>query len=201
MSKETSNRNFQPSSLYLDDAYYSWLNRVSSDLQETIIRDDHISTDIKKEITHLLIVEARLLDQGAHKDWLNLFSEQCIYWVPAAQPANDPKNAVTLEFHDRRRLLDRIARLETGVAYSQVPPSRVSHLISGVEIWASKERAGDWHIRYSSLISEFRAGRSQLLAGWNGFVIRREKEELKIVVKQINLTTSDQPLGNNSFFL
>lgn len=201
MSQNTQGKRYQPSSLYLDDDYYEWLTKVSADLNQAIVRDAVVPQEVQQEVTRLLTVEARLLDQDAHERWLELFAQQCIYWIPVSQPAIDPRNGITLEFHDRRRLLDRVTRLGTGLAYSQLPPSRLSRQISGVEIWPSPNRADDWHVRYSSLVSEFRVGKSQALAGWNGFVLRREEGALKIVVKQINLITGDQPLINNSFFM
>lgn len=201
MNQALQSKRYHPSSLYLDDDYYDWLAKVSADLNQAIVRDAAVPQELQQEAARLLTVEARLLDQGAHESWLNLFAEHCIYWIPVTQPAADPRSAITLEFHDRRRLLDRVARLGTGVAYSQVPASRLSRQISGVEIWPSAERDGDWHVRYSALVSEFRVGKAQTLAGWNGFVLRREEGVLKIVVKQVNLLTGDQPVNNNSFFL
>ena len=146
-------------------------------------------------------LESRLLDQQAFEVWLGLLSDECAYWIPSGQPAPDLRQTISLEFHDRRRLLDRVTRLRTGLAFSQLPHSRTSRLFSGLEIWSTPGRDDEWRARCNFVITESRAGHRRTLGGWNGFVFRREAGELRIVLKQINLLDGDYPQGNNSFFL
>lgn len=193
---------FIPPSLYVVDAFYTWLVEVSADLNASILRSPaEVNAALWHQISAMLAMEARLLDQKAFQPWLGLYVDECAYWVPSATPAPDPRAVVTLEFHDRRRLLDRAARLETGFAYSQYPASRTSRQWSGLEIWPSPGRNDEWRARCNFTLAEFRNGFSRLLSGWNGFVIRQDGDGLRLVVKQINLIDCDRPQGNNSFFL
>jgi 3-phenylpropionate/cinnamic acid dioxygenase small subunit len=191
----------QPSSLYVNAAFYDWLVDVSADWNAVVRNDAKVDDVMQGEISRLLATESRLLDQQAFAPWLDLFAAECAYWIPAAHPTPDPRTAITQEFHDRRRLMDRIARLGTGFAYSQSPPSRTARLLSGLEIWASTGRDDEWRARGSFLLADSRQGKNRLLAGWNGFVLRKTHDGLRIVVKQINLIDCDSPQGNNSFFL
>lgn len=197
----------QPTSLYVVPSFYDWLAGVSADLSLAVTRSGvPVDRSVVDQIATLLTAEARLLDQAAlqteaYDYWLGLYDDECIYWIPSSQPADDPRKAVTLEFHDRRRLLDRVARLGTGQAYSQLPTSRTARLISNLEVWPSPDRINEWRARCTFAIAESREGRSRLLAGWNGFVLRKSGVQLRIVVKQVNLIDSDGPQGNNSFFL
>ncbi|WP_424858578.1 aromatic-ring-hydroxylating dioxygenase subunit beta [Tepidimonas sp. HKU77] len=197
----------QPPSLYVVPSFYDWLVETSADLAAPAVREPGtVEAAREAEIARLLTLEARLLDQGAlaqeaYVRWLALFAEECVYWIPASAPAADPRQAVTLEFHDRRRLLDRVARLGTGLAFSQVPASRTARQYSGLEVWPSPDRTDEWRARCSFLLAESREGHGRLLAGWNGFVLRATPEGLRIVLKQVNLIDCDQPQGNNSFFL
>lgn len=198
----------QPPSLYVVGSFYDWLVDVSADLTRPVVRPDADSADAarQREIAQLLTVESRLLDQAAldhtaYTPWLSLFAEECAYWIPAAAPAPDPRQSITLEFHDRRRLLDRVARLGTGLAFSQFPTSRTARQWSGLEIWASPGRSDEWRARYSFWLVEAREGHGRVLAGWNGFVLRQCPDGLRIVLKQVNLIDNDRPQGNNSFFL
>lgn len=191
---------YQPSSTYINDDFYEWLNAVSADLNQAAIRTD-APVAIQAELARLVTIESRLLDQHAFDAWLGLMSAECAYWIPPTQPAPDLRESISLEFHDRRRLLDRITRLRTGLAFSQMPQSRTSRLFSGLEIWPSPGRDDEWRARCNFVISESRAGHSRSLGGWSGFVFRREAGEMKIVLKQINLLDGDYPQGNNSFFL
>lgn len=191
----------EPLSLYVNAAYYAWLNAVSADLAAPLVRSQPAAEADWQCVSRLLAAETRLLDQRAFDAWLSLFDDECTYWIPSASPAPDPRNAITLEFHDRRRLLDRIARLGTGLAYSQWPASSTSRQWSGLEVWASPQRASDLHARCNFTLAETRNGHNRVLAGWYGFVLRESTAGLRIVVKQINLIDCDRPQGNNSFFL
>jgi len=137
----------QPPSLYVINSFYEWVVEVSADLARIAVRDSAaVKAARVDEITRLLTLEARLLDQGtlaqenqralaqeAYGHWLALFADECAYWIPANIPAADPRQTVALEFHDRRRLLDRVARLGTGFAFSQSPASHTSRQWSGLE--------------------------------------------------------------------
>jgi benzoate/toluate 1,2-dioxygenase beta subunit len=195
----------QPPSRYVVASFYDWLMEVSADLAQPVVREAGVDVDVdevrEREIARLLTVEARLLDQGAHSRWLDLFADECAYWIPPAAPAPDPRRKVTLEFHDRRRLMDRATRLGTGLAFSQLPASRTARQYSGLEIWPSPGHGGEWRARYSFTLIENRAGHARTLGGWNGFVLRQTGQGLRIVLKQINLIDCDRPQGNNSFFL
>lgn len=197
----------QPPSLYVVPSFYDWLSEVSADLSSVVVRSTQsVDRLLVDEIAALLTAEARLLDQAAfqaeaYDHWLALYDDECAYWIPSAQPADDPRQKVTLEFHDRRRLLDRVARLGTGQAYSQLPTSRTARQSSGMEVWPSPHRNDEWRARCNFVIAESRESRNRLLAGWNGFVVRQSGDRLRIVVKQVNLIDCDSPQGNNSFFL
>lgn len=192
----------QPPSLYVHPPFYDWLAELSLDWAQPTIRDDAGIDDGQwRRIAQLLAIEARLLDQQAFERWLELYAPECAYWIPASWPAADPRASITLEFHDRRRLLDRVTRLGTGRAYSQMPASRTARQWSGLEAWASPGRDDEWRVRYSFSLTEWREGRQRRLAGWCGFALRQLGSELRIVVKQINLIDCDGLQGNNSFFL
>jgi benzoate/toluate 1,2-dioxygenase beta subunit len=209
MNTATQPTNFrhQPPSLYVVASYYDWLMEVSADLAQPVVREDGaVDAAREREIARLLAVEARLLDQGAiaqdaYQRWLALFAEECAYWIPLAVPAADPRRAITLEFHDRRRLLDRVTRLGTGLAFSQLPASRTARQYSGLEIWPSPARSDEWRARCSFTLAVAREANRRVLAGCNGCVLRRSQDGLRIVLKQINLIDCAQPQGNNSFFL
>jgi 3-phenylpropionate/cinnamic acid dioxygenase small subunit len=177
---------------YVDDRFYSDLVASFSDWQrpELEIRDPAV----RDECRALLEREARLLDEGRFSDWLALYAEECVVWVPAAEKAGDPRREVTVFFDDRRRLEDRIYRLGTGKAWSQVPPSRTVRMVSNVEVF----RAGDKRmVRSNLLISEFRAGETRLLSAWCAHRIAGGRIE----AKQVNLIDRDQNLRNPSILL
>ena len=124
-------------SYYINDDYYTklidglkdWENEAGYAPQET-----HF------EIELFFVREARLLDEGKMEDWLELFSSECLYWIPMTPGGGNPMKEVSLAFDDRRRLEDRIYRLRTGYAWSQIPASRTIRLLSNIEVWNDAEK-------------------------------------------------------------
>lgn len=140
----------------------------------------------------LLHLEARLLDERRFHDWLSLYTENGLVWLPATTPAGDPRTEVAVVFDDRRRLEDRIFRLGTGSAWSQVPASRTARLVGNVEVFPGLM------VRSTFVMTEFRAGETRLWSGWGAHRLKRTAQGLRIDVKQLNLLNCDQNLPNPS---
>jgi len=180
---------------YVDDEFYQQLVANFSDWQ----RDELEVTDpaIRARCEALLYREARLLDQGQFEGWLGLYTPECLYWVPATPQGGDPRKEVAIAFDDRRRLADRIYRLRTGYAWSQVPPSRTARLVANLEVFGTEARS-IYMVRSTFVINEFRAGETRRLAGWYGHRLAERDGRWEILVKQVNLLDCDQNLRNPS---
>lgn len=182
---------------YVDEAFYRDLAAGFSDWQH---EDRRIGDPgLLESCRAMLHREARLLDEGRFEDWLALFAAECLFWVPGS-PGGDPKREIAAAFDDRRQLEGRIYRLRTGYAWSQVPQSRTSRLVSNVEVFAGPSDAVCM-VRSSFLITEFRGGDTRQFAGWNAHRLARAGGGWKILVKQINLIDCDQNLRNPSLLL
>ena len=107
-----------------------------------------------REIEQFLYREARLLDERRFHEWLELLTEDLRYRM--ATRANryqrvsksiailDPARYVEedLEGEDAFAILDedktslsaRVARLDTGMAWAEDPPSRTRHFVANIEV-------------------------------------------------------------------
>jgi 3-phenylpropionate/cinnamic acid dioxygenase small subunit len=111
-------------------------------------------TEIVHEVEQFLYREARLLDARRFHAWLELLTEDVRYWMPS-RSTRYPKGSKALGILDPDRyreeelsredelaILDetketlrrRIARLETGMAWAEDPPSRTRHMLSNIEV-------------------------------------------------------------------
>jgi len=93
------------------------------------------------DLMQFYIREAWLLDERKFKEWLDLFADDVLYFMPRR------KNVLRRELHreltplgdlaileeDKRYLELRVARLDTGMAWAEDPPSRTRHLIGNLE--------------------------------------------------------------------
>jgi 3-phenylpropionate/cinnamic acid dioxygenase small subunit len=186
---------------YPDEAGYLRLQKISKDWYEP---GPSLSNEILADITQLLNKENRLLDDGRFEDWLDMFVDECIYWIPGDIIAQDARKDVTWEIHDRRRLEDRVARLRTGNAYSQLPPTRTRHCITNLEAWQVTEQ--EIRVRCNLTLHTWSKGVrrnaiQRTLPCMTGYVLNQVNDNWLIEIKQINLIDADDVQGNNSFFL
>ena len=95
---------------------------------------------LRQQFEDLLYREALLLDQDRLEEWLDLLSENIHYWAPVRADMNRGKEdfspPLRLAFFDDNKdgLRLRVARIRTGAAHADEPPSRVRHLITNVQV-------------------------------------------------------------------
>jgi ethylbenzene dioxygenase beta subunit len=145
---------------------------------------------MKDELEAFVLREARLLDERRFSDWLALFAEDGVYWVPAAPGQASPQDALSL-FHEPKPLLAmRVARLERPDMHAQAPVTRTVHHVSAVEV-------ADLEVRSALVIAEWRAGQSGEVSRWFAARVlhrlRREPAGLRIVLKRVDLIDCEAP--------
>lgn len=174
-------------SYHIDESYYAELDRLRA-----LFDEDWPEPDVSghHQATSLLTREARLIDEGRFNAWLELFSDDCLYWVPVTSGGGEPRVEVSHAFDDRRRLTDRVYWLRTGLAYCQIPASRTRRMIGNVEVL--DDVSGARLVRSNFVIHEFRAGVAKTYAGWYAHVLVRSDDGWRIRVKQANLLDSEQ---------
>src|SRR5688572_31323183 len=133
------------------------------------------------ELAAFVLREARLLDERRFADWLALFAEDGVYWVPTRPEQLSAQEALSLFYETRALLAMRVARLERPDMHVQTPPSRTVHHVSAIEILDNLE------IRSALIVAEWRAGEARWFAGRVTHRLRREAPGLRIVLKRVDL--------------
>src|SRR3989475_8261628 len=108
--------------------------------------------ELLREVEQFMYREARLLDERRFHEWLGLFTDDVRYWMGGRSTRYPPSSkAITVldrerrqesEIEDELAILDetkmtlggRIARLDTGMAWAEDPPSRTRHIIANIEV-------------------------------------------------------------------
>lgn len=112
----------------------------------------------------LLAKEAYLLDSRRLEDWVELFTADGIYWVPLERDALDPGESLNIAFEGRPRLMQRVARLRSGLAHAQEPPSSTVRGYSSVYV-APGDATETTALVHSALhVVEARLGEETLVA-------------------------------------
>ena len=169
---------------YVTDDFYRSLVETFTDWQD----DRRMVTDAGERdlVRQFLEREARLLAQHRYDDWLGLFVPECAYWVPGTPSAGDPRNEIAVMFDDRRRLEDRVFRLQTEISLSSTPVPRTRHSVSMTmldEVGTNEVRAfANWQVVWSNDVRG-----QQINAGSYHYVIRRTSGGMRIKQKKVLL--------------
>jgi 3-phenylpropionate/cinnamic acid dioxygenase small subunit len=188
-------------STYLTPDYY---DRLREDVAAWTDPGEPVEPQLHRQLEALLTREARLIDDDRLEEWLELFSEDCLYWVPTDPVGADPDATVAIAFDDRRRLEDRIAWLRTGHVYAQQPRSKTVHLVGNVEAWWVAGSDDQVRVRSHAVVYEHRNADRRVLAMRCGHVLRRgagSEGRWSIVRKVVFLHDADAGQRNLTFVL
>ena len=156
-----------------------------------------------RAVTEFLYLEARLADEARYAEWLELWTEDAVYWVPATtDPAADPARHLSHIYDNRARLETRVKLLQTGHRYSQEPPSSMRRLISNVEVAAGE--GGEWIAGSNFLLAELAVQAGRELHWWAGRAthrVRRVNGALRMSGKKVVLVNAAEPLPNLAFLI
>lgn len=101
----------------------------------------YMRTEVQHEVEQFLYGEARLLDEWRLHEWLDLFTTDARYLIPATdKPDGDPEHDLFLVQDDRFLLEQRANSLLTRAAHAEYPRSRTRHMVSNVQV---TDGAGD----------------------------------------------------------
>src|SRR5262245_46342925 len=96
------------------------------------------------------IREARLIDQHRLDEWLDLFTEDGIYWMPLEWGQTDPRLTASLMHEDKLLLTIRIERLKGNRTFSQKPRSRCHHVLQTTQI-DKRDEAGNEYVTWTPM--------------------------------------------------
>lgn len=155
-----------------------------------------------RSVVDFLYREARLADESRYAEWLALWTDDGVYWVPATtDPDVDPDVQISHIYDNRNRIATRVKLLQTGHRFSQVPASSMRRLISNVEVTGAD---GDFVAESNFLLVELSVQakhETHLWAGRTTHRLRRVDGELKMSYKKVVLVNAAEPLPNLSFLI
>ncbi len=178
------------------------------------------SEDVLREVEQFLYREARLLDERRFNEWLDLFTDDVRYWM-GARANRYPRNSKAISIlspnryveddktrADELSILDetketlsaRVARLETGMAWAEDPPSRTRHVITNIEV-APGETGADLKVYSNFIVYRSRAeSEEDFYVGGRQDVLRRIDGAWKIARRKLTLDQNVLSAKNVSIF-
>lgn len=136
--------------------------------------------------------EAALLDRGAFEDWLDLYTPDCVFWMPAwrddGTPTEDPDRELSLIYYrGRRNLEDRVRRIRSGLSVASGVLPRVCHLIGNVTAEPPVGPTQTVQSTFNVHVQDVRTGRAHVYFGHYDHVLEVADGRWRIARKVIHL--------------
>ena len=177
-------------------------------------RDERITQALlRHEIEDFLYREADLLDERRYEEWLALLAEDVRYWMPMRRnvKVDDREREFTREGRDiswfdegKETLTRRVRQIQTGIHWAEEPVSRISHLLSNIqliEVNPSAAEPGEVSVRCRFLVYRNRVEtETDILVGKREDLLRRIDGEWKITRRKIILDQNVLLTKNLTFF-
>ncbi len=157
-----------------------------------------MTEDQKFRIEAFLFLEARLMDENRYSDWLQLFADECEYWIPSNAEDIDPDKHVSIMYCDRPMLNNHVERLVQGKAFAQSPQSRMRRIVGNVEI---EEGAGFWRVENNFIVIEVRNHIQRLHGGRSRYELIEVDGEFRIKAKKVLLVGIDEHQESVTFLI
>lgn len=169
--------------------------------------------DLMREVEDFFYAEADMLDERDYDAWLELFTEDILYWMPMRKNVSfeNRDKEITAEddlawFHDDKETLSkRVLQLQTGIHWADEPISRVSHLITNIRLAeqiSSLEEGEKMTVKCRFLVYRNRLEtETDFLVGRREDTVIRTDGALKITRRKIILDQSVLMAKNLTMFL
>lgn len=154
-----------------------------------------ISTE---EAAALLYREALALDRGDWDDWVAMFTEDAVFWMPAWRdeltPTADPDRELSLIYYvGRQNLEERVWRARSGLSVASLPRPRVVHGVTNVLIERAEGDEADVSASFTVHLFDKRSERTHVFFGRYEHGLRWIAGEWRIARKKIVLLNDTIP--------
>jgi 3-phenylpropionate/cinnamic acid dioxygenase small subunit len=165
------------------------------------------------EIAEFLYREAELLDERHYADWLALLTDDIRYWMPMRRNVKfgEESREFTREVTDinwfdegKDTLTRRVRQIETGIHWAEEPVSRISHMISNVQLIEATPSVAE--VREALVKCRFLIYRNRVetetdfLVGKREDLLRRDGSDWKIARRKVILDQNVLLSKNLTFF-
>lgn len=139
-----------------------------------------MNKDVEHDCAKLIFTEARYLDQRKWDEWLELYTQDAVYWVPAWETeleyVSDPRRQISLIYYpDKNGLDDRVFRIKTGMSSASTPMPRTCHVVSNITVEPLNDSDTEVMVYANWQTSSFRNKLENTFTGYYEHKLRRDE--------------------------
>lgn len=145
----------------------------------------------RSDAEDFLYRQAEYLDTRDYEAWIDLFTPDATYWIPARPGDTDPKTQLSFLFDDVPSMAARCERLLDHGTGGQQPITRSSHIVGGVRVLAT-HGDGSVEVRSRFFVTQFRRDVFKHYAGsFTHQLVQSEGGGWKIRAQRVDLIDCD----------
>jgi benzoate/toluate 1,2-dioxygenase beta subunit len=147
------------------------------------------SLQLQHEVQQFLYRQSELLDTKQWQAWIDLFSDDGIYWMPpdASYKTWDGQPAIFAE--DKNLMTVRMNRVLHPDAWSQRPLWTTNHVVSNVAI-DGENKKGELVVRSRFHMMELRRDDVRHFAGLYTHHLKKAKDGFRIKLQRVDMTNA-----------
>ena len=147
--------------------------------------------EMLNKIEDLIFLEADLLDRKQWQDWLDLYTSDCVIWVPSwdseEQLVEDPELSVNMMYLVGKPALEaRVHRITSVDAYASLPLARTMHSVTNIRLVEETSTIFKVVAKWIVLCLDPRRGKIWR-GGWDDYSLEKCQKGLHIQAKKITL--------------
>ena len=149
------------------------------------------NVEILKKIEELIFLEADLLDRKQWQIWLDLYTSDCVIWIPTWDTeeslVEDPEFSVNMMYLVGKPALEaRVHRITSVDAYASLPLSRTMHSVTNIRLIEETSNYLEVSAKWTVLCLDPRRGKIWR-GGWYDYLLKKNQDKLDIKSKKITL--------------
>ncbi len=153
------------------------------------------SLETLHQIEEFLYREASFLDSPDLDAWLQLYTADGTYWMPAIPDQLDPLNHISLMYDDRVMMEIRKRNFVHPRAASKDYTIRASHIISNIRITSLDLSSGECTVTSNFQCVSYYGDNQTVYAGTYVHELVKRGDDYRIRHKRVNLINCDGVLG------
>jgi 3-phenylpropionate/cinnamic acid dioxygenase small subunit len=145
--------------------------------------------ELQHEVEQFLYRQAELLDSRKWQEYIDLFADDGVYWVPA-DPAHTTWEGMPAIFAEDRNLMTvRMKRVLHPDAWSQRPAWGTNHVVSNV-VLRGRAQSDELEVRSRFHMMELRRDDVRHFAGTYTHHLVRSKDAFRIRLQRVDMTNA-----------
>ena len=149
--------------------------------------------DTLRDVEQLLYRQAECLDGKRWQDFIELFTEDGTYWMPAEPEQTTGDGVPSIFWEDRNLMTVRLKRLTHPRAWSQKTAWGTNHVIGNVTIEKEDASSGDLVVRSRFHMMEFRNDTTRHFAGSYIHHLKKTKAGHRIKLQRVDMVNAEGP--------